>query len=99
MAKGDVSLPLDWCKVQPKLVGSEVDLLWWELHCFCCNLHYSSLVATVHADSISLWTLFTSFVFLLAFLLRVLCFSLCQQATNTESFFYFFFVDKISRTG
>lgn len=42
------SLSLDWFKVQPELAGTEVDLLWWELHCICCFvLHSSPFVAAV----------------------------------------------------
>lgn len=67
------SLPLNWLKVQTKLAGTEVDLSWWELYCFCWFvLHTSLFVAAVYADSISLWTkrLFTLFVSLLVLLLR-----------------------------
>lgn len=66
------SLTLDWFKVQPELAGTEVDLLWWELHCICCFvLHSSPFVAAVLADSVSLWTerLFTLFFSLLVLLL------------------------------
>lgn len=65
------NLPLDCFKVQQKLAGTEVNLLWWKLYCFCCFvLHLFPFVTAFPADSITLWTkrLLTLYVSLLVLL-------------------------------